>query len=92
VASATTSQWVPTFDPGIHKHFRLINIARYVNGVTGTNLPETNIWNYLNTLYDLNECPSDSDDGISSQIIDFELPFHQFGELIEMTCKADVGN
>jgi hypothetical protein len=39
---------------GLHKHFRIIYIARFINNNMGTNVTTDQLWAKLDTLYDLN--------------------------------------
>ena len=40
---------------GIHKHFSIFNVQKYINANMGTSTSIEAIWNHLSEIYDLNQ-------------------------------------
>jgi hypothetical protein len=67
---------------GMHKHFQLINIQRYINRHMGKECTYRELVLYLNKYFDLNLIDQTLVDELK-EVVDFNLPFEDYNDLIE---------
>lgn len=78
---------------GMHKHFQLINIQRYINRHMGKEWTYRELLEYLNKHYDLNLIDQTQVNELKD-IVDFDLPFEDYNYLIEQAreCSESEGS
>ena len=73
---------------GIHKHFRMYNLVKFLNQSSETQFSYESIQTELEKYYDLKGL--EDEDEIWEE--EFELPWQDYGELIEEFGKAEVAS
>ncbi len=72
---------------GIHRIFRIISIKRHVNGTMGTLFHFDDIVEFLNQFYDIDQLES-----LELPESDFQLPYNEYGELMEKCRSNEFGS
>ncbi|KAL2916150.1 hypothetical protein HK105_204241 [Polyrhizophydium stewartii] len=102
----TLFQAIAKYRPvGVHKHFRILNIQRFINKNMGTDISVQEIWDHLRMLYGLeklDELADEYDTEISPDRLaqrsihpfmakrDFALPADEFFDLMDERRRAEA--